>query len=161
MRAAHQGGGASTPLLDRLMDLEREAAGEPGKPQVPEEELRASVRREVAHVLGTRCTLSLKEAESLEPGERSVLDYGLPDLWPLGSAPEDTRRLERIITRAVEAYEPRLCQLQVSVRPPPDEEGAVVAVLTARFAPGRSLETLSLPLRLDRSGRLVEVGDGL
>lgn len=158
MRATHEGGGASTPLLDRLMDLEREAAG---KPRVLEQELRASVRREVAHVLGTRCTLSVKEAESLEPGERSVLDYGLPDLWSLGSAPEDARRLERLITRAVEAYEPRLCQVQVSVRLPPSEQGAVVAVLTARFAPGLIPETLSLPLRLERSGRLVEVGDEL
>ncbi|WP_395822325.1 type VI secretion system baseplate subunit TssE [Archangium minus] len=161
MRAAHQDGGASTPLLDRLMDLKRETTGETLEPQVSEEALRASVRREVAHILGTRCTLSLKEAESLEPGERSVLDYGLPDLWSLGSAPEDARRLERLITRAVEAYEPRLCQLQVSVRLPPSEEGAVVAVLTARFAPGLIPESLSLPLRLDRGGRLVEVDDGL
>lgn len=161
MRAAHQGSGASTPLLDRLMDLKREGAGERDEPVLSPEELRASVRREVAHVLGTRCTLSVKEAESREPGERSVLDYGLPDLWTLGSAPEDTRRLERLIIRAVEAYEPRLCQLQVSVRLPPSEEGAVMAVLTARFAPGLLPGSISLPLRLERSGRLVEVGDGL
>ncbi|OJH42023.1 hypothetical protein BON30_02025 [Cystobacter ferrugineus] len=137
-------------MFDRLVELE-------SFPLLDEEELRASVRREVAHALNTRCTLSLEQAGSLEPHERSALDYGLPDLRPLGPAATDTRLLERLIARAVEAYEPRLRQLHVSVRLPPEDEGAPIAVITARLAQGPIAEPISLPLRLDRNGRLVEV----
>ncbi|AKJ02239.1 Hypothetical protein AA314_03865 [Archangium gephyra] len=130
-------------------------------PWMDEQELIASVRREVAHALNTRCTLTLEQAGSLEPHERSALDYGLPDLRPLGPAAADARHLERLIARAVEAYEPRLRQIHVSVRIPPEEEGAPVAVITARLAQEAIAEPISLPLRLDRSGRLVEVdGEG-
>jgi type VI secretion system protein ImpF len=160
MRSARHGGGLPAPLLDRLMDLGSAEADEPGTPWVLEgEELRASVRREVAHVLGTRCKLSLKQAESLELHERSALDYGLPDLRTLGSASEEARSLERIIARAVEAYEPRLRQIQVSVRLPPEVDEAVVGVLTAQLAQELILEPLSLTLRLGRSTRMLEVGD--
>lgn len=147
--------------MDRLLDLGSPAAsGESGSaPLLGDEELRASVRREVAHVLGTRCTLTLEQAESLEPHERTVLDYGLPDLGPLGSTPADAQRLERIIARAVEAYEPRLHRVRVSVQPPLPEEGTTRAMLSARLARPGETEPLSLWLRLDRSGRLVEVDD--
>lgn len=152
MAYGRQTPGFTAPLFDRLVDLE-------SFPPLDEEELRASVRREVAHALNTRCTLTLAQAGALEPHERSALDYGLPDLRPLGPAPEDTHLLERLIAHAVEAYEPRLRQLQVSVRIPPEEEGAPVAVITARLVQGPLAEPISFPLRLDRSGRLVELDE--
>ena len=142
--------GFPAPLLDRLVDVE-------SFPWMDEQDLLASVKREVAHALNTRCTLSLEQASSLEPHERSALDYGLPDLRPLGPSAADARLLERLIARAVEAYEPRLRQLQVSVQLPPEEEGSPIAVITARLVQGSIAEPISLPLRLDRSGRLVEV----
>ncbi|WNG56331.1 type VI secretion system baseplate subunit TssE [Archangium gephyra] len=144
--------GFPAPLLDRLMDLE-------SMPVLDEQELRASVRREVAHALSTRCMLTLEQASALEPHERSALDYGLPDLRTLGPTADAARQLERLISRAVEAYEPRLRQLQVSVRLPPEEEGTPVAVITARLVHGPTTEPITLPLRLDRSGRLVEVDE--
>ncbi|PTL82647.1 type VI secretion system baseplate subunit TssE [Vitiosangium sp. GDMCC 1.1324] len=145
--------GFPAPLFDRLMDLETVPA------VLDEQELRASVRREVAHALSTRCMLSLEQADALEPHERSVLDYGLPDLRTLGSTADAARQLERIISRAVEAYEPRLRQLRVSVRLPPEEEGLPVAVITARLVHEPMTEPITFPLQLDRSGRLLEVGE--
>lgn len=125
-----------------------------------EAELRASVRREVAHVLSTRCALSLSREGSLEPGERSALDYGLPDVGTLNlESPTGARILEGLIARAVQAFEPRLELLQVTVQPSTADRAFPLAVLTARWARALSSETLSLPLRLDRGGRLVEVGD--
>ncbi len=159
MRAEREDSGALAPLLDRLVDPRDGASGEPPPGILSVEGLIASVKREVAQVLGTRCTLTLAQAEALEARERSVLDYGLPDLRPLGSSPADARRLEQLILQAVEAYEPRLSQLQVRVQLPPPEEGAPVAVLTAQLAQGLIAEPLSIPLRLDRSGRHVEVID--
>ncbi|MFE8600482.1 type VI secretion system baseplate subunit TssE [Archangium violaceum] len=154
MASSRKTHGFPAPLLDRMVDLE-------SFPLLDEEELRASVRREIAHALNTRSTLTLEQAGALEPHERSALDYGLPDLRPLGPTVEDARRLERLIARAVEAYEPRLRQLQVSVQLPPEEEGSPVAVITARLVQGPAAEPISFPLRLDRSGRLVEVdGEG-
>lgn len=154
MRAAPRSRGVLAPLLDRLEDS--------GPPEpLDEEGLRASVRFEVAHVLGTRCSLTLAQAESLAPEERSALDYGLPDLGSLSlDSPADARRLERLVTRAVKAFEPRLHLLQVTVQPPSWEPGAPRVVLTGQLVQAPEAEPLSLPLRLDRDGKLVEVNHG-
>jgi type VI secretion system lysozyme-like protein len=132
---------------------------ESGPPRALDEEgLRASVRLELAHVLGTRCTLTLAQAEALAPEERSVLDYGLPDIGGLSpESPADARRLERLVTLAVKAFEPRLRLLQVTVLPPSREPGAARVVLTGQLVQAPEAEPLSLPLRLARDGRLVEV----
>ncbi|KFE64434.1 type VI secretion system baseplate subunit TssE [Hyalangium minutum] len=150
MSRDNQTSGFAAPLLDRLTDTESVS-------WLDEEQLRASVRREVAHALSTRCTLTLEQAGALEPHERSALDYGLPDLRPLGTTAAEALHLERLIAHAVEAYEPRLRQIQVSVQLPPEEEGSPVALITARLVQSPINESISLPLRLDRSGRLVEV----
>ncbi|WP_255635875.1 type VI secretion system baseplate subunit TssE [Hyalangium versicolor] len=137
-------------MLDRLVDPESSS-------WLDKDHLRASVRREVAHALSTRCTLTLEQAGTLEPHERSALDYGLPDLRSLGSTAAEARYLERLIAHVVEAYEPRLRQIQVSVQLPPEEEGTPIAVITARLVQGPVTEPISLPMRLERNGRLVEL----
>ncbi len=152
MRTARESG-VQAPLLDRLVAFK---GGEHGAPDAPY----TSVLREACTLLSTRCALSLEQAESLAPHERSVLDYGLPDLWSLGSSPEGARRLERLIARAVEAFEPRLEQLRVSVQLQRGQPGAATVTLTARLARVTLDEPLSVSMRLDRSGRLVEVSDG-
>lgn len=158
-------GPSDTPLLAPLFDrLSQAVPGEPGDLSetwtLDEQALRASVRHEVAQVLGTRCPLSLEEEAALEPAERSVLDYGLPDVGTLGLASaEEVHRLERLIAHTVQAFEPRLEHLQVSVQAPATGGSPPVAHLTARLVGDPAAQALSLPLRLDRSGRLVEVDD--
>lgn len=156
MRAAPRSRGVLAPLFDRLAE-DRPAEPRPPQP-LDEEGLRASVRLEVAHVLGTRCTLTLAQAESLAPEERSVLDYGLPDLGSLSlESSADARRLERLVTLAVKAFEPRLRVLQVTVQPPPQAPGATRVVLTGQLVQVPEADPFSLPLLLDDDGRLVEV----
>ncbi len=161
MRAAPPSGQVLAPLFDRLVEWGPEERGEhPSRGLLDEEELRASVRREVAYVLGTRCSLSLREESSLAPAGRSVLDYGMPDVGTLSlESSAGARRLEQLIARAVEAFEPRLELIQVSVQAPTSAQARPVALITARLAHTPPSSTLSFPLWLDRSGRLVEVGD--
>ncbi|MFY0565823.1 type VI secretion system baseplate subunit TssE [Archangium lansingense] len=159
MRAAPRSRGVLAPLLSRLLLDRGEDAGPPEA--LDEEELRASVRLEVARVLSTRCTLTLAQAESLAPEERSALDYGLPDLGSLSlESPADARRLERLVTLAVKAFEPRLRLLQVTVQPPPEVPGAPRVVLTGHLVQAPQAEPFFLPLRLDRDGSLLEVSHG-
>jgi type VI secretion system protein ImpF len=152
---------ALAPLFDRLVEWGPEEDGPPThRRTLDERELRDSIRHEVAHVLGTRCALSLSDEARCASEERSVVDYGLPDVGTLGlDSEEGARRLEQLILRAVEAFEPRLRDVQVRVRTPGTERVLPVAVITARVVHPDHLDTLSFPLQLDRSGRLVEVGD--
>ena len=77
--------GASALLFERLVDDDPRTAREPQPFRtltIPE--VRASVRREVARLLNTRCAAS---AAVLAGRERTVLDYGIPDCnCPLAAA---------------------------------------------------------------------------
>ncbi|WP_157774899.1 type VI secretion system baseplate subunit TssE [Melittangium boletus] len=152
---------ALAPLFDRLVEWRTEEGGPPAHHRtLDERELRDSIRHEVAHVLGTRCALSLADEARLTPVERSAVDYGLPDVGPLSlDSAEGVRHLEQLIARAVEAFEPRLEHIQVTVQTPGAQRALPVAVITARVVRPGHADTLSFPLQLDRSGRLVEVGD--
>lgn len=103
------------PLFDRLVDEDLVQKQE----SVPyctldRAGLRASVARELGRILGTRCPISGDEALSRA---RSVIDYGLPDLEIGGRKiiPEEQRRLVRLVKRTIEAFEPRLENVEVEI----------------------------------------------
>jgi type VI secretion system lysozyme-like protein len=142
---------ASAPLFDRLVDLEpwtpREVHPRSG---LDAESLRESIRRELECLLGTRCTLTLEEAEAMQPRDRSVLDYGLPDLGSLTLVvPADQARLAGLLERTLTAFEPRLRQVRVSVRPHAEERRVAVATLTALLVVEHLTEQVSFPLRVE------------
>jgi len=77
------------------------------------EGLLESVRRELHALLNTRSSLP---AAVYLTRELTVLDYGIPDLSDFSAAhPEDRGRLAALVLRAVEAFEPRLTGVQVTV----------------------------------------------
>ncbi len=82
--------------------------------------LRASILRELNRVLSTRCPVPGDVALSRE---RTILDYGLPDLELGGRSLilEERRRLAKLIRHTIEAFEPRL--RNVDVEPIEIEEG--------------------------------------
>jgi type VI secretion system protein ImpF len=139
------------PLFDRLVDedpVQRQEA-------VPfctldRDELRASVARELGRILGTRCPISGDAALSRE---RTVIDFGLPDLELGGRAlvPEEMRRLARIIKQTIEAYEPRLRSVHVQIirREEVAPSARLVAVLTAMLVTDEVREPLSFELPVD------------
>jgi type VI secretion system protein ImpF len=103
------------PLFDRLVDEDpsRRQEAVPLR-NLDRSELRASVARELRRLLGTRCPLTGAEALGRE---RTVIDYGLPDL-ELGARsliPEEKRRLSRLVRQTIQAYEPRLQNIDVEV----------------------------------------------
>jgi type VI secretion system lysozyme-like protein len=152
---------APAPLFDRLVDLEPWTSREVHpESTLDAEALRESVRRELECLLGTRCTLTLEEAETRDPGERSVLDYGLPDLGPLDPvAPADQERLAGLLSRTITAFEPRLRQVRVSVRSHPEDRRVAVATLTALLVVESLAEQISFPLRVELGPS--EAGEGV
>jgi len=102
------------PLFERL------GKPHPGVAPPPQaldaEGLRAVVASALESLLNTRCALTWAEAEALEPRERTVIDYGVPDLSAMDPAsPVDCARLAAVIARTVAAFEPRLRDVQVVV----------------------------------------------
>lgn len=139
---------APVPLFDRLVDREPWGAREV-RPQrtLDEEGLLASVQREAERLLGTRCALPLLEAEALPSEERSVIDYGLPDLGSLHpDDPGSRERLAGVLARALSAFEPRLRQVRVSVERLSVEERRVEATVHALLVKGRLTEPVSFPI---------------
>lgn len=85
------------------------------------------MRRELQRLLNTTCPLP---AGWLAGRERTVIDYGIPDFstfTPQNDA--DRVRLARIVRKAIEAYEPRLRRVQVSLAPSPDDHLALIGYI--------------------------------
>ena len=113
------------PLFDRLIDREPGVRRElrPFR-TLDRAALRESVRRELERLLNTRCPLP---EDQLVGRERTVVEYGLPDLAVLGPARyQDRERLASMLREAVEAYEPRLGQVRVEVSEPREGEHEVL-----------------------------------
>jgi type VI secretion system lysozyme-like protein len=128
---------ARAPLFARLVDLD---------PSTPEESrplrvqslsgLKESVRQEVGWLLNTRCPIP---AHLLQVRERTVIDYGVPDLslfFPRN--PADQERLGAILSQAIASFEPRLQQVQVAV----EENTENARALWVRIDAGLVVESL-------------------
>ena len=121
MREARRIAGARVPLFDRLADDRRagEDDDDASSRVLDPAGLRASVRRELERLLATRCPC---DAEALERRPRTTLEYGVPDFLHLHTASVSARdEVARAVQAAVEAYEPRLRRVRVTVEPSPQE----------------------------------------
>jgi type VI secretion system protein ImpF len=101
--------GARPLLFERL--CENVASVSDGSAQVAsrflnEEQLRASVARELSDLLNTRVPVPIT---ILEARARTAIDYGIPDFsaFPLGEH-DAARRLVRHIRESIMVYEPRI-----------------------------------------------------
>jgi type VI secretion system lysozyme-like protein len=107
-------------LFDRLMDRERNEDPTAILPPVQtygEEELRASIGEQLHWLLNTRVPIDYHTLdERTRRGERSTVDYGLPDLtvYPLHD-PEGRARLCAHLEQTIAIYEPRLLRPLVSL----------------------------------------------
>jgi type VI secretion system lysozyme-like protein len=115
-------------LFDRLMKRERE--DDPGTVQTyGEEELRASIGEQLHWLLNTRVPIDYHTLdERTRRGERSTVDYGLPDLsiYPFDD-PEGRARLCAHLEQTIAKYEPRLLGPQVSLSPVASHRDGLVA----------------------------------
>ena len=130
------------PLFDRLVDLDPGSERE-GRPlrTLDREGLRESVRRELERLLNTRTAVPIKRVEERE---RTVIDYGIPDFSGFAAAnPDDQRRLEGIIARAIEAFEPRLREVRVALEPGTGDKQRLRGVIEAMLVVEEVTEPLS------------------
>jgi type VI secretion system protein ImpF len=107
-------------LFDRLMH--REHGGDPAAILPPvqtygEEELRASIGEQLHWLLNTRVPIDYRTLDDrTRKGERSTVDYGLPDLtvYPLEDS-AGRARLRVHLEQTIAIYEPRLLRPRVSL----------------------------------------------
>ena len=105
-------------LFDRLMKREQEDDRRTVQ-AYGEEELRASIGEQLHWLLNTRVPIDYHRLdERTRRGERSTVDYGLPDLsvYPFDDS-EARARLSVHLEQSIAIYEPRLLNPQVSLSP--------------------------------------------
>jgi len=137
--------GARALLFERLVDLDPQAPTEP-KPlrTLNRRELRESVRRELEWLLNTRCPIP---APLLDERERTVINYGIPDLsWFYPQNPRDQRRLASILSQTISAFEPRLRQVRVTVERYLDVQQALYVIVDALLVIESITEPVSFPV---------------
>jgi type VI secretion system protein ImpF len=116
MPATEREGPVTLSVLDRLIDQEPERKLEPPLTRAQSlRELKAGLRRDLEWLLNTRRTIEASPA-SLKELERSLYNYGLPDISSLylrSSKDQDT--LLKAIRVAINYFEPRLLNIKVTL----------------------------------------------
>ncbi|PYS81579.1 MAG: type VI secretion system baseplate subunit TssE [Acidobacteria bacterium] len=146
-------------LFERLTDESpRSLEGEARPFRVHErEELKESVRRELARLLNTRCSVP---SHLLGSEERTVLDYGIPDFSALSAlSGDDQNRLASIVAQTVAAFEPRLRDVRVRVERVRSDDRALVLRVEAALAVGTHAEPVSFPVLVRTKTGETEVSE--
>jgi type VI secretion system protein ImpF len=101
-------------LLERLIDLEpKNATEQPMTRAQSVRQLKSSLRRDLEWLLNTRRTPEAVGSEFQEL-ERSLFNYGLPDLTTLNwESTRDRSYLARMIETVLGTFEPRLKRVRV------------------------------------------------
>ncbi|NOT07641.1 MAG: type VI secretion system baseplate subunit TssE [Gemmatimonadales bacterium] len=141
-RALRPLAGAAIPLFERFIQ-DAEPGREPPR-TLDREGLLESVRREVGRILNTRCQVAAGE---LAPGERTTIDYGLPDIAPFFTAAgTDQARAARLAVDAITAFEPRLRNVGVGIRPEVTGGRGLIFQIDALLVVGDVVEPISFPI---------------
>ena len=148
-------------ILDRLLDEDpsQRVENEKDRYQVTRE-LRESVRRDLELLLNTRYRILSPEPHQKEL-EKSLVNYGLPDLATVNLVDEDTRsEFCRTIETTIKRYEPRFKSVQVTALDNMSETDRAVrfridAVLHADPAP----EVIIFDSVLEPVSRAVDILD--
>ena len=146
-------------LFERLTDADPRSPMEEARPfRVHErQELKESVRRELARLLNTRCPVP---SHLLGARERSVLDYGVPDFSSLSATSgDDQNRLTSMVAQTVAAFEPRLRGVRVIVEGVRPEDRALLLRVEAALAVGTHAEPVSFPVLIRTKTGEAEVSE--
>ena len=157
MREPQPIAGARVPLFDRL-DLDPEIDDEQRPFRIlTQGQLKASIRRELGRLLNTRCALSL---DQVGEEERSVINYGIPDFSSLSAQNADDQILiGRIVGQTVTAFEPRLQNVAVEVRPVPNSEAELYLFIDAMMVVDQFNEPVYFPVVLNNKNGAAEIHD--
>lgn len=149
---------ARRPLFDRFVDRDPEMKREVRPVRTLDDRaLRRSVRRELRALFNTRCPFA---AHRLPVKERSVIDYGIPDFSHLSAGnPDDRAALARILRDAIEAFEPRLQNVRVTLDAVDGDAAAVVGIIDARLVSGSIHEPISFQTTLQLGEGIASVNE--
>ena len=110
-------------LLDRLTDEESDKKQESRERRVlTPARLRECVRRDLTWLFNTTNLAAMESLDADSHVARSVLNYGMPDLAGHTASSVDVKALERLLTRVIWDFEPRLVKSTVKVRLVIDEQ---------------------------------------
>jgi type VI secretion system protein ImpF len=104
-------------LLDRLTDQDPSRKLESREARVlSPSRLRDCVRRDLAWLLNTTHLKAVQELDEHPQVERSVLNYGMPDLAGRTTSSVNTTELEQAIRKVILDFEPRLVARTLRVK---------------------------------------------
>ena len=140
-------------VLDRLIDYEPEYSREAAASRVKNLRiLKQSVRRDMEWLLNTRATVGIPP--ELKEVQSSVAVYGLPDISTFsGRSVADRMKLRRAVEQAIEAFEPRLEGVTVTVDPEPGPSLALKFRIDGRLRVDPAPEPVSFDT-------LLQIGSG-
>ncbi|MGA9572847.1 MAG: type VI secretion system baseplate subunit TssE [Lysobacterales bacterium] len=110
-------------LLDRLTDLEPAESKESSSQQsMSQTQFKAAVIRDLGWLLNSVALDVCEDLQKYPEVQRSVLNYGLPDMSGHTSSNVDARSMENSIRSAIQQFEPRIIKhsLKVKVHSNPD-----------------------------------------
>lgn len=140
--------GARALLFERLIDIDPSMPTElrPFRTLSPRD-LRGSVRRELTRLFDTRRHVA---ARKVDLGQTlTVVDYGIPDISDLSPQSAGDRQLMATVMRqAIQAFEPRLGQVQVVVDVDSSDPRRVVVHIEGNLRSGAVVEAVSFPVGL-------------
>jgi type VI secretion system protein ImpF len=155
-------------LLDRLTDLEPEREREtPDGRVMSHERLRESVKRDLTWILITTNLAASRDLSRYPEVERSVLNFGAPDLAGKVVTSLDSAELARRLRQAIWDFEPRLLRHTVKVRV--DKDSGEHRPNSLRYVIEADLWSQPVPIRLllrtdldfeDGVARIVEASAG-
>ena len=104
-------------LLDRLTDDEPDRKQEARERRVlSPSRLRECVRRDLTWLLNTTNLASVQPLDAEPHVARSVVNFGMPDLAGHTTSTVDIKEMERLLTRVIWDFEPRLIRSSVKVK---------------------------------------------
>lgn len=140
-------------MFDRLVDV---APGAPSGHIISRATLQESVAREVASILNTRIDPAI---DAIDPLERTVLEYGLPDFTALAAASgADMSRLATACERAITAFEPRLAKPRVEIAPEKKRRDSVSFIIAGVLTVNGAPESFTFPVDLGPAGSDSDAG---
>jgi type VI secretion system protein ImpF len=111
-------------LLDRLTDLEPDKSKESSSQQsMSQRQFKEAVIRDLGWLLNSVALDVCVDLENYPEIQRSVINFGLPDLSGHTSSTIDVHSVEKSIRAAIRTFEPRIIRssLKVKVHSNPDE----------------------------------------
>ena len=154
--------GAPVPLFDRLIDDHPEFKEElVSKKILTREELRDSILLELKRILNTRCTLKADVYKDIGP---TLATFGIPELFGLFDTSQfdatsslDRSKMQKVIERAIAAFEPRLRDIRVTVDAFHNTTQSLSLVVRAHMVVGDVLEPVSFPLEVGGQPRPIPI----